>query len=176
MNNIEVEIRTFISEEKYNGLLEFFKQNAELVKEDFQETSYFDCDQDLRIQKNNLGSKIWLKKGQIHDDAREEIEILTRENNLENLEKLFNALGHNVEIKWLRKRFQFNWQDIKICLDYTKGYGYILELEKMSDEENKEEALKLLKQKLNELNVKETPKEVFNEKYNYYKENWRNLI
>ena len=36
--------------------------------------------------------------------------------------------------------------------------------------------LQELKQKLRELNVEETPKEVFNEKYNYYKENWRELI
>ena len=45
MENIEVEIRSFISKEKYEELLEFFKQNAELVKEDFQETHYFDCEQ-----------------------------------------------------------------------------------------------------------------------------------
>ncbi len=176
--NIEVEIRSFIPEEKYNELLDFFKQNAELKKEDFQETHYFDCEQDLRIQKNNSGSKIWLKKGKLHDDTREEIEIHTSsdENNFENLEKLFNTLGHNVEIKWLRKRNQFIWKGITVCLDYTKGYGYIIELEKISDEENKEKALEELKLRLRELNIEETPKEVFNEKYNYYKENWRNLI
>ena len=60
--NIEVEIRAFVSEQEYNELLEFFKQNAELIKEDLQETHYFDCKEDLRIQKNNAGSKIWLKK------------------------------------------------------------------------------------------------------------------
>ena len=177
--NIEVEIRSFITKEKYEELLEFFKQNAEFVKEDFQETHYFDCEQDLRIQKNNNGSKIWLKKGNLHDDAREEIEIFTskeNEHNFENLGKLFNALNYNVEIKWLRLRNQFNWSNIKICLDYTKGYGYIIELEEISDEENKENILQELKQKLRELNIEETPKEIFNEKYNYYKENWRELI
>jgi len=176
--NIEVEIRSFITEEKYEELLEFFKQNTEFVKEDFQETHYFDSEQDLRIQKNNAGSKIWMKKGQIHDDAREEIEIFTseKENNFENLGKLFNGLGYNIDIKWLRKRNQFNWNGIKICLDYTKGYGYIIELEKMSSEENKKEVLEELKRKLSELKIEETPKEIFNEKYNYYKNNWRNLI
>ncbi|MFZ5364981.1 MAG: hypothetical protein ACOZBH_02145 [Patescibacteria group bacterium] len=58
MPSIEVEIRSFISKEQYDRLLEFFKQNAELVKKDYQETFYFDCDQDLRIQKNNFFSKI----------------------------------------------------------------------------------------------------------------------
>ncbi|MEN7982259.1 MAG: hypothetical protein ABFQ65_02340 [Nanoarchaeota archaeon] len=176
MNNIEVEIRSFISKEKYNELLKFFRQNTELVKKDFQETHYFDCEQDLRIQKNNSGSKIWLKKGKLHEDSREEIEIFARENNFENLGKLFNELGHNIEIKWLRNRHQFNWQKIKVCLDYTKGYGYIIELEKMSNEENKEKVLQELKQKLSELNILLTPKQEFENKFNYYKENWRELI
>ena len=130
----------------------------------------------MRIQKNNKGSKIWFKKGQIHDDAREEIEIFTQGDKFEDLGNLFTNLGYNVDIKWLRKRNQYNWNRIKVCLDYTKGYGYIIELEKMSSEENKEETLKELKNKLNELNIPLTSKEEFNNKYNYYKENWRNLI
>jgi predicted adenylyl cyclase CyaB len=174
--NIEVEIRSFITKEKYGELIRLCEQNFEFVKEDFQETYYFDCEQDLRIQKNNQGSKIWLKKGKIHDDAREEIEIFTKEDNFQELEKLFNTLGHKVEIKWLRKRNQFNWNGTKVCLDYTKGYGYIIELEKISNEENKEKILGELKEKLYELGVEETPKEIFNEKYEYYKNNWRDLI
>jgi len=63
--NVEVEVRSFISKEKYVELLEFFKHNAKLVKEDDQETFYFDCAKDLRIQKNNTYSKIWLKKGKM---------------------------------------------------------------------------------------------------------------
>ncbi len=176
MNNIEVEIRSFISKEKYEELLDFFKENSKQIKEDNQETHYFNCEQDLRIQKNNQGSKIWLKKGKIHDDAREEIEIFTRDDKFEELGRLFNNLGHEVEIKWLRKRNQFNWDGIKVCLDYTKGYGYIIELEKMSSEEDKENVLKELKNKLKELNIPLTPKEEFDEKFNHYKENWKELI
>jgi predicted adenylyl cyclase CyaB len=175
-NNIEVEIRSFISKEKYEELLEFFHQNSKFIKEDFQETHYFDCEPDLRIQKNNKGSKIWLKKGKIHDDAREEIEIFTENDHFEDLGRLFNELGHNVEIKWLRERNQFDWDGIKVCIDYTKGYGYIIELEKRTNEENKEEILKELKNKLAELNIPLTSREEFDEKYNYYKGNWRKLI
>lgn len=176
MPNIEVEIRSFISKEKYIELLEFFKQNAELVKEDFQETHYFDCEQDLRIQRNNQASKIWMKKGKIHDDAREEIEVFAKQEDFDKLGNLFNNLGHNVEIKWLRNRKQFNWNEIKVCLDYTKGYGYIIELERIGNKENKEEILDELKQKLEELNVELTPREEFEKQYENYKLNWRNLI
>ena len=65
---IEVEARSFITKEQYEKLLEFFKQNSKLLKEDYQETFYFNCEQDLRIQKNNFYSKVWLKKGKMHDN------------------------------------------------------------------------------------------------------------
>ena len=174
--SIEVEIRSFISKEKFDALLDFFKKNASLVKEDYQETFYFDCDQDLRIQRNNFFSKICLKKGNIHDNYREEIEIKFDRDEFEKLEKLFLSLGYNVEIKWFRKRFEFKWDDIKVCLDYTKGYGYIIELEKICSENKKESELEKLKQKLKSLGVEITPKEEFNKKFLYYKKNWRSLV
>jgi predicted adenylyl cyclase CyaB len=173
--NIEVEIRSFISKEKYEELLIFFKANAELKKEDYQETSYFDCKEDLRIQKNNFKSKVWLKKGNLHDEHREEIEIEFDKEKFETLEKLFGSLGYNTEIKWFRNRHQFIWQGITVCIDYTKGYGYIIELEKMSNEENKETDLAILKEKLISLNIELTPKEKFKEKFEDYKINWRSL-
>ena len=176
MNNIEVEVRSFISKEQYEQLLDFFKQNAKFLKEDYQETFYFDCEQDLRIQKNDYFSKIWMKKGKIHDDHREEIEIKFHKDDFEKLEKLFLSLGFNVQIKWFRKRFEFQWEDITVCLDFTRGYGYIIELEKMCSEENKEKEFELLKQKLTSLDINITSKEEFNKKFLDYKENWKTLV
>lgn len=173
---IEIEIRSFISKEQYEKLLEFFTQNAELIKKDFQETHYFNCPQDLRIQKSDSHSKIWLKAGKIHDDAREETELIIKKEDFEKAQKIFNNLGLKTEIKWLRNRTQFKCNEIKICLDYTKGYGYIIELEKIGTNENKEQILIELKQKLNELGISLTSKEVFQEKFNYYKNNWKELI
>ena len=175
MKNIEVEIRSFISKEEYERLLKFFKEKARLIKEDYQESFYFDCDQDLRIQKNDFYSKIWMKKGSLHDEHREEIEIKFDKKDFKELEKLFLSLGFNVEIKWFRKRFEFEWEDVVVCLDFTKGYGYIIELEKMSSIENQEEEFKNLKQKLESLNIKITPKEEFQKKFEDYKKNWKTL-
>ncbi len=174
--NIEVEIQSFVSEEEYKELLNFFNQNSEFVKEDYQETFYFDENSNLRTQRNNSGAKLWHKSGNVHDEFMEEIEIHTNRDNFENMEKFLNKLGHTVKIKWLRLRNQFNWNGIKVCLDHTKGYGYIIELEKMSTEEDKEKTLKELNEKFLELNIAQTSKEMFKEKYNYYKENWRELI
>ncbi|MFZ6015992.1 MAG: CYTH domain-containing protein [Patescibacteria group bacterium] len=173
---IETEIRSFISKEKFEELLQYFKVNATLIKEDNQETFYFDCEQDLRIQKNDFFAKIWLKKGKIHDDHREEIEIKFAREDFEKLEALFLALDYKVAIKWFRKRFEFKWDDVTVCLDYTKGYGHIIELEKMCGEDDKETGLARLKERLAELDVKHTPKDEFDERYRFYKDNWKTLI
>lgn len=175
MQNIEVEIRSFLTEEQYKYFLEYFKQNSEFVNEDYQETYYFDGSQDLRIQKNNFYAKIWLKSGKIHDEQREEVEIKFNKEDFIQAEKLFLSLGYKIQIKWFRARNIFKWQDISVTIDYSKGYGYIIELEKMSNEENKNKDLEYLKNKMTELNIIQTPKEEFNAKYNYYKEHWEEL-
>ena len=172
----EVEVRSFISEEKYKELIDYFMNNSEFINEDNQESYYFDSDQDLRIQRNNSCSKIWLKKGKIHEDCREEIEIKFNKEQFNKLEELFSTLGYNVNIKWFRKRKTFNWQDIKVTIDYTKGYGHIIELEKMSDEKNKEDDLMKLKEMMALLKIPITQKKEFDIKFNYYKENWSKLI
>jgi len=172
---IEVEIRSFITKEKYEELLEYFRSEGEFIKKDNQITYYFNSEQDLRIQKSDFNSKIWLKKGKIHDDQREEIEVHFPTEDFEKLEKIFLNLGYDIDIKWFRKRNAFKWQGCKVALDYTKGYGYIIELEKMSNEEQKNMALEELKMNMKKLNIPLTPKDEFNEKYNYYKENWKEL-
>lgn len=174
--DIEVEVRSFISIKQYNELIAFMQKNAKLIKKDNQITYYFSGDSDLRIQKNDFFSKIWLKKGNIHDPHRKEIELKFDKEKFEQLEKLFLSLGYIVDIKWFRKRHLFNWNNIDVAIDFTKGYGYIIELEKMSNKENQEQVYEFLKNKLSELSVELTPKKEFDTKYNYYKENWRKLV
>ena len=176
MRNIEVEVRSFITKEKYDELLDFFRKEGKFVNEDYQETFYFDTKEDLRIQKSNFYSKIWLKKGKLHDDCREEIEIKFDVEDFEKLEKLFLVIGFNIEIKWFRTRHTFKWDNIDVMVDYTKGYGYIVELEKMTIEQDKQKTLSLLQQKLKNLNISLTPKEEFNKKYEDYKKDWRELV
>jgi predicted adenylyl cyclase CyaB len=173
--NIEVEVRSFISPEKYSELLEYFKANAKLLKEDYQESYYFDCEADLRIQRNTHGAKIWMKQGQIHDDHREELEIEVDREDFNKLEQLFINLGYQVEIKWFRRRFEFKWNSITVCLDYTKGYGYIIELEKMTNKDEQEQIHLHLMEKMKELKINISSKDEFAEKFNYYKANWREL-
>lgn len=117
-----------------------------------------------------------MKSGKIHDDQREELEIFTDKNNFPSLERLFRELGYSTEIKWFRKRREYRWGDVTVCIDDTKGYGRIIELEKITGLNTKEDTLKYLKEKLASLDIKLTPKEEFNSKYEYYKKNWRELV
>ena len=176
MANIECEIRSFISERKYQELVEWFQKESKFLGRDEQVTYYFTGDADLRIQQNSKFSKIWLKKGKIHNEHREEIEIKFAREDFDKLEKLFLVLGYEIEVKWFRQRHSFEWNDIDVCLDYTRGYGYIIELEKICRENEKEKVLEYLKSKLVELGIPLTPREEFDKKYSDYKENWRGLI
>ena len=174
--NIEVEVRSFISKEKFDELFIFFKKNADYLGEDVQETFYFDGKEDVRIQRNNSFSKIWMKKGKLHDECREEIEIKCARDDFDKLEKIFTSLGLPVNIKWFRTRHSFQWGDVIVTLDTTKGYGFIIELEKLSDEANKAAALELLQQKFRELNIPLTPREEFDTKFQEYKLRWKELL
>ena len=173
---IECEIRAFISEEEYHRLIDFFKKNAEYKGEDMQQTNYFDAQTKVRTQKNSKGTKIILKKGNVHEGAREEIEIECAGEDFDKINKIFIELGHPVVIEWYRKRHTFFWEGITVCIDDTEGYGYIIELEKLIDEYQKEQTLTELREKLNFLKIQETPKELFDKKFQHYKENWREMI
>ena len=174
---IEVEVRSFIDEEEFNKLLEFFKKNAKFLKDDFQVTVYFSGDEDLRVQKNRFFSKLWLKKGKIHDDVREEIEVEFKREEFGKLLEILNELGLKVEIVWLRKRKEFQWNGIKVYLDDTEGYGKIIEIETYVEKENETEKKRdELISKLRSLGIKISERNEFEEKFEWYKRNWKRLL
>ena len=173
--DIEVEVRSFLKKEQYDRLLHFFKKEATLESVDDQETHYFECESDVRIQKNPTYAKIWMKGGQMHDEHRKETEIKVAADDFPKMVEVFAALAPT-KVKWFRNRHTFLWGDINVMLDHTKGYGYIIELEKMASEQTKVETLGYLKQKLSALDVALTPKEEFTKAYEHYVKNWERLI
>ena len=174
---IEVEVRSFIDEEEFNKLLEFFRKNAKFLKDDFQVTVYFSGDKDLRVQKNRFFSKLWLKKGKIHDDVREEIEVEFKREEFGKLLEILNELGLKVEIVWLRKRKEFQWNGIKVYLDDTEGYGKIIEIETYVEKENETEKKRdELISKLRSLGIKISERNEFEKKFEWYKRNWKRLL
>jgi predicted adenylyl cyclase CyaB len=175
--NIEVETKSFISKSQYYNLLKFFKKNGKFLGKDNQTTYYLSGKKDLRIQKGSQFGKLCLKYWkEIHDDCREEMEIKFDRGYFEECKKIFSALGYTTEIKWIRIRNRFLWKGTKVSVDSTKGYGYILELERMSDKKNKDKSYQKLISQLEQLKVDLTPKREFEKKFKYYKKNWPRLI
>ncbi|HLD12418.1 MAG TPA: CYTH domain-containing protein [Candidatus Nanoarchaeia archaeon] len=173
---IEVEVRSFVAEQKYEQLLDFFRKHAQLVKEDNQETWYFTGNQDFRMQRNDFGAKLVLKKGKVHDPHREEHEVEFSKESFGSFAEMFSLLGFEVDMKWFRKRYEFLWDGIRVCLDNTKGYGCIIELERLCNNTDKSLVYTVLQQKLMNLDVPITPREEFEQRFQEYKENWRDLI
>jgi len=173
---LEVEVRSFITKSQYNSFLKFFKKKGKFLNRENQTTYYFSGSHDLRIQKNDNFAKLWLKGGKIHDKYREDIEVKCDKEDFEKLESLLVMMGFQVKIKWFRKRNNFLWEGTKVSVDFTRGYGYIIEFEKIVPSIKKEKTYKLLLEKAKDLGIMVTKREEFDKKFNYYKNNWKRLI
>jgi len=109
--------------------------------------------------------------------SQKEIEIEFKRKDFEKLKEVFKNLGFPIIAKWKRKRKVFNWGKTKVFLDDTKGYGKIIELERITDKKNRKKVLEELKDKLQILGIKKiTPKEVFDKKFKEYLKNWKKLL
>ena len=176
MKNFEVEARSFISEKQYKKLLQYFKEKGKLISADSDETVYFKAQKDLRIRKDSKFSYLILKEGKIHDKFRKEIEIKLAKEEFKKLEELIVSLGLKVVVRWYRRKRVYKWRGAEASLWITRGYGYLVELEKMSDEKGKIKAHQRLTNLLKSLEIKITPKKEFDKRFNYYKNNWRKII
>lgn len=177
MKNIEIEARSFITKSEYKKLVKKFGKEAKFLDSIKEETVYFKTYKgDLRLRRDQKQAYIILKGGKIHDDFREEIEIKCDKSDFKKIEKLFQRLGFREQIRWFRKRRIYQWGDTKLFLDNTKGYGFIIELEKIGSLKNKAKIHQELENKLKSLGIKITSKKVFEEKFKYYKRNWRQIL
>lgn len=175
--NIEVETRTFVSDEQYAAIMNILRRDFDIEKELNEVTVYFSGERDLRLRKDEDQAYLILKEGKIHDDFRKEFEIkLTRED-FDNMKGFLESLGYEAEIEWRRRRFVYKKGEMKILLDDTEGYGKILELEEMAEEGGEKETHRRLLEEMKRLGVDEmTSREEFDRKFEYYKKNWKNLI
>lgn len=168
--NVEIEVRSFISFAEYKRLEKDLSKKAKFLQEIKDETIYLKGKKDIRIRRDNNSSYLILKSGKIHQDFRDEIEVKLKRNEFKRLKHIFKELGFKTEIIWFRKRKIYKYKGVKVFLDNTKGYGRIIELEKIGDNKNQEKILKDLKNKLLSLGIKKiTSKKDFDKKFKHYK-------
>lgn len=176
MKKFEVEVRTFVSTSQYKKLTQKLNRIAKFKKKLNEETVYCGSEK-LRIRRDNNSCYLILKSGKIHQNSRKEIEIKFKRGEFERLKDLFERIGFPIKVIWLRKRKVYDWNGTKVLLDDTKGYGKIVELEKIVSKSDKEKTFTELKKKMLTLGIKKiTPKKVFDEKFKNYLKNWKKLI
>ncbi len=171
---LDVQLRAFLDKDKYRELIE--KYNSVLHTE--KQISYFyNLEEDFRFMKTKTYSEICIKEGNIHDDIKEEKTVKIDSKYNDNMTYILDKLGYVPEVKWYRTRSTAKLDfDINICLDYTVGYGYIIEVSKKIDDSKKFDLTKIeLGNFLESLDIDITSKDKFNEKYNEYILNWRTL-
>lgn len=177
MKNIEVEVRSFVDDIQFSNIKNILDREFEFTKDLKEVTVYFSGEKDLRMRKNEDGAYVILKEGKIHDDFREELEIKIDREDFDDMIKLFRSLGFEIEIEWRRSRLEYRGAGMKLLLDDTEGYGKILELEQMVEEGKENESHEMLLGEMKKLGVdRVTSKQEFNEKFEYYKKNWKDLI
>ena len=177
MKNIEIEVRSFIIKEEYKKLKKKLDKEAKFLDSANEETVYFKGTKgDLRLRRDENQAFIIFKKGKIHDDFREEIEIKYNRNDFRKIEKLFKKFSFKDEIRWFRTRRIYQWGRVRVFLDDTKGYGFIIELEKIGKVGKEKKIHQQLENKLKSLGIKITPKKIFDEKFEYYKKNWQKIL
>ena len=175
--NIEVEVRSFVDDGQFENIKSILDKDFEFTKELKETTIYFTGEKDLRMRRNETEAFVILKEGKIHDDFRKEFEVKIDREDFDDMAELFQSLGYTIEIEWQRNRLEYHGNDMKILLDDTKGYGKILEIEKMAEEGMETETHSVIAEEMNKFGIEKiTSKEEFNERFEYYKKNWRDLI
>ena len=172
---IEVEKRAFLDKDEHQRILDFFLQVSKVEKDERQITTYYDCDADLRLMVTNTShAQLWLKKGEMHDSYREEFVVRYNKDDYDCFRKILDILNYNISIKWYRSRKVFKWKDVVVTIDYSVGYGYIIEIE-MEVERKSEisKAEEYIDSIFRSLNVNITPKQQFKEKFKDYAFNWK---
>lgn len=156
--NIEVELRSRFSKEKYEELLSFFEKNAKHLGDDDKEIWFYVMEDKLLRVTHNISKgngKITLKLNKIgFGSSFEEIEFYIDEKDVKKAVNVFNILGHEDlhEPQVLRKNFEY--KGVEFALKYSESWGYHMELEILvSDKSEEVEADKRIREAAKELGV-----------------------
>jgi len=175
-NYVDCEVRVLLNEGQYEGLKARLFGDATLLGEDWEETRYYEGPHDLRIQKTGSRARLLLRQPKAIGSAQERIEIPVAGHQFDDLANFLDALGYKVGIVWHRHRMTFAWGGMSASLDYTKGYGHVLEIKKSVLQEERERVNRELHELLDLLNLRATPKPVLHDRFTWYRMRWRELL
>lgn len=158
--NIEIELRSIFTKEKYDQLLTFLTEHVsnDLWEDDKNVFFFIMPDKLLKVVDNTSkqSAKIVLKLNKIGQGSHfEEIEIPIAPEDVNLTVHLFTSLGCATQIiESFQKRHNFIYKGIEIALKYSEDRWYHAELEILIDDLSKKaEAEKQLYELADELDI-----------------------
>ena len=194
-NRIELEKSFVLDEENEKRIQEKIKQEGfKLVSEEVEEDTYF-SDKDLYFVKN----RICLRTRKINDDyleltykpksteeiekfGKKEVNIELNVKDYEDVKYIIKQLGYIEYVSFKKYRMTYsknvNGIESNIMLDELKGIGKYIELEVLSEKEDRQKMLSELESLLDEFecsNLEEKKKPYRDIAKEYEKNNWNDL-
>ncbi len=152
--NIEVEIRGPLTKGEYLKLEKFLKKNGHFMQKkdrvliDYSSESIESRENDIRLRVTNKIPEIVIKTGKLGgSDERQELSVLTKKNNFDNLVKIFAALGFKKGILCVRKGNIYKYKEIEFSVVEVPNHSFYFEVEKLirCDEDKNIAKLELVK-------------------------------
>jgi len=119
----------------------------------------------IKIKANNTSAE--------NGTSRREVELQT-DMSIDCLDQYLLSEGFSFKSKWSRERQQSKLGNTTFCLDKNAGYGYVVEVEKMVDSENKIAQAEIeIDRILEQNNLSELPADRLERMYAHYNTNWQ---
>lgn len=138
---LEIEKRGFLTEEKYNQLIEFFLKNAKNLGQDDKDVIYYIYPDKLLKAVHNISkknAKISLKMNKIGEGSVfPETEVIFPEKDYEKIKFILdNTTNPEKVMSGIQKRINFVYKDCEFAIKWSKEWQYHFEVEKLVNDES----------------------------------------
>lgn len=156
---LEIEKRGFLTEEKYNHLIDFLSKNGESLGQDDKDVVYYIYTDKLLKAVHNLSkknAKISLKMNKIGEGSVfPETEVIFPEEDFQKIKYILDVISKPDKVmNGIQKRINFIYKGCEFAIKWSEEWQYHFEVEKVvSDETQVESAEKELHMVAEELGI-----------------------
>ncbi len=160
-------LKICFNESNYQKIKQLFDSDGKLSIRTRQITQLDGFTQTLFIAKISLGDDS-SQNGIVRREFEEAIPL-----SIDVLDELILSCGYKYQSKWSRSRDTYLANDITICVDKNAGYGLLVELEKVVNDQAQADAAKSeIYKLLSLLGLAELPQDRIERMFKYYNKNW----
>jgi adenylate cyclase class IV len=157
---LEIEKRGFLTEEKYNWIIDFLGKNGKSLGTDDKDVVYYIYPDKLLKVVNNISkgnAKITLKMNKVGEGSVfPETEIFFDQKDFDRVKYIFDTIAKPEKVMvGIQKRKNFEYKGCEFAIKWSEAWGFHFEIEKVVSEKSEvEEAEKKLHNIANELGIK----------------------